>query len=390
MLLAGVIPRGLPGGVRASFRGTSRRLLHPPDVGAEAQEVVDPDLEQRTAVGMVIRSEQFPDKLFAPPKRIDLLADGINPIYDKEMRSELFGQGTLMLRLVIQLSMFLALPLMAVCLYMLPHWRRLVRRYVILFNLLVGPVFSAGSVTSERERQTLDLLLTTILSPWQILCGKLLSGLRISGVLTSFLVWPLLLAWLLPPWTYWAEGRRILGYLAIILVTSLTTTMPGDVLLGALSQDLGQHDDHVSGADVVVCPAAGGPIVRAALLSGHGVGDRRFRDCLHQPFCHGLQPAAFRWSHGRAPRQRAGHLADVPEIRGLLRAARPAADRDHDPHVRVPLARDGVMRETVGGRRGGMPSRRSVGSACPFRRDHAGPRLRRVTGWSIASARFLS
>ena len=102
------------------FRATSRRLLHPPDVGAEAKEVVDPDLEQRKAVGMVIRSDQFPDRLFAPPKRDRPMADRVNPVYDKEMRSELFGQGTLMLRLVIQLSMFLALPLMAVCLYMLP------------------------------------------------------------------------------------------------------------------------------------------------------------------------------------------------------------------------------------------------------------------------------
>ena len=47
---------------------TSRRLLHPPDVGAEAKDVVDPDMEQKMAVGMVIRSDQFPDKLFAPPE----------------------------------------------------------------------------------------------------------------------------------------------------------------------------------------------------------------------------------------------------------------------------------------------------------------------------------
>ena len=51
----------------ALFRATSRRLLHPPDVRAEAKDVLDPDIEQRRAVGMVIRSEQFPDRLFAPP-----------------------------------------------------------------------------------------------------------------------------------------------------------------------------------------------------------------------------------------------------------------------------------------------------------------------------------
>jgi ABC-type transport system involved in multi-copper enzyme maturation permease subunit len=206
------------------FRAASRRLLHPPDLGAEARDVVDAEQEQRSAVGMVIRSEQFPDRLFAPAKRTDLMEDHLNPVYDKEMRSELFGQGTLMLRLVIQLSMFLALPLMAVCLYMWPTGAAWYTSYVVLFNMLVGPVFSAGTVTSERERQTLDLLLCTILSPWQILWGKLISGLRVSCVLTSFLVWPILLAWLLPPWTFWHDSVTVIGYLAIIVLTSLTTT----------------------------------------------------------------------------------------------------------------------------------------------------------------------
>jgi ABC-type transport system involved in multi-copper enzyme maturation permease subunit len=209
----------------ALFTITTRRLLHPPDVGAEAQEVVDPEEEQKTAVGMVIRSDQFPDKLFAPSKRNDLMADGANPVYDKEMRSELFGQGTLMLRLVIQLSMFLALPLMAVCLYIMPQLAPWYTSYVLAFNMLVGPVFAAGSITNERERQTLELLLCTTLSPWQILRGKLLSSLRISSVLTSFLIWPLLLAWLLPPWTYWHETITMVGYVAIIALTSLTTTV---------------------------------------------------------------------------------------------------------------------------------------------------------------------
>jgi ABC-type transport system involved in multi-copper enzyme maturation permease subunit len=201
-----------------------RRLMHPPDVGAEAQEVVDLEEEQREAIGMVIRSDQFPDSLFAPPKRGDFMSDTINPIYDKEMRSELFGHGTLMLRLVIQLSMLLALFVMAVCLYIKPAWAPWYTSYVLLFNMLVGPVFAAGSITNERERQTLEILLTTTLSPWQILAGKIYSSLRISVVLTSFLVWPLLLAWLLPPWTFWLDTLTMVLYLVIILVTCLTTT----------------------------------------------------------------------------------------------------------------------------------------------------------------------
>jgi ABC-type transport system involved in multi-copper enzyme maturation permease subunit len=152
------------------------------------------------------------------------MADKMNPILDKEMRSELFGQGTLMLRLVIQLSMFLALPLMAYCCFIRPTWIPAYTGYVVLFNILVGPVFSAGSITSERERQTLELLLTTTLSPWQILWGKMYSSLRVSYVLTAFVGWPLLLAWVLPPWTYLRETPSMIGYLAIVLMSGLTTT----------------------------------------------------------------------------------------------------------------------------------------------------------------------
>jgi ABC-type transport system involved in multi-copper enzyme maturation permease subunit len=89
---------------------------------------------------------------------------------------------------------------------------------VLLFNILVGPVFSAGSVTSERERQTLDLLLVTLVTPWQMLWGKLLSGLRVSSVLTSFLLWPVLLACIMPL-PFWYNLPTMLGYLIIVALT---------------------------------------------------------------------------------------------------------------------------------------------------------------------------
>lgn len=224
LVLAGLFPAGCAVVCAALMAAISRRLLHPPDLGAEAQEAVDLEQEQREATGMVIHQDQWPDRMFAPAKRTDLLPDGTNPVYDKEMRSELFGHGTLMLRIVIQSSMGMALVVMAACLFIYPERAAWYTGYVLLFNMLVGPVFSAGSVTSERERATLELLLTTTLSPLQILAGKLVSSLRVSCVLTSFLVWPILLAWVMPPWTYWQDTMTLVGYVAIILVTSLTTT----------------------------------------------------------------------------------------------------------------------------------------------------------------------
>ena len=154
----------------------SRRMLYPPDFGSEGKEVINVEEENKNAIGVVIVRDQFPDRLLAPPSRNTLMPDGMNPVYEKEMRSEIFGQGTLMLRLAIQISMILALPLMAYFLFISPHLIPWYVSYVVLFNLLIGPVFSAGSVTSERERQTLDLLLTTSITPWQILWGKTAFG----------------------------------------------------------------------------------------------------------------------------------------------------------------------------------------------------------------------
>ncbi|MCH8839360.1 MAG: ABC transporter permease subunit [Planctomycetes bacterium] len=203
---------------------TCRRLMKPPELGSEGKQVIDLETEAEEAVGLYIKRAEFPDRLFAPPKRTTFLEENANPIYDKEVRSEIFSQGTLMLRLVIQISMVIALPMMAVCLYMEQHLAPWYISYVLLFNMLVGPVFSAGSVTSERERQTLDLLLTTLITPWQMLWGKLLSGLRVSSVLTSFLMWPVILACVMPL-DYWHNLPTMGGYFLVFACTCLTTAM---------------------------------------------------------------------------------------------------------------------------------------------------------------------
>jgi ABC-type transport system involved in multi-copper enzyme maturation permease subunit len=206
------------------WQSTCQRLLYPPDLGSEGKEVIDLETEARDAVGLYIKRDEFPDKLFAPPKRTTFMEEGINPIYDKEMRSEIFSQGTLMLRLVIQISMFLALFVMAACLYIAPAYAAWYISYVILFNMLVGPVFSAGSVTSERERQTLDLLLVTLVTPWQMLWGKLFSGLRVSSVLTAFLLWPVLLACMMPL-PFWHHLPTMGGYVLIVGLTCVITAV---------------------------------------------------------------------------------------------------------------------------------------------------------------------
>ena len=200
---------------------TARRLLYPPDVGSEGKDVIDLDEESKNAVGMIIQRDQFPDRLFAPPRRTSLMKDESNPVYDKEIHAELFSQGTLMLRLVIQISMLLAIPLMAAFLFIMPRHCPWYISYVLVFNILVAPVFSAGALTSERERQTLELLLTTVLQPWQIMWGKLLAGFRVSYVLTMFLMWPVILASVLSFYIYASNWLSVITFFAIVFVAAV-------------------------------------------------------------------------------------------------------------------------------------------------------------------------
>ena len=163
------------------------------------------------------------------------MRDDANPVYDKEIHAELFSQGTLMLRLVIQISMLLAIPLMAFFLFIWPEYSPWYISYVLVFNILVAPVFSSGSLTSERERQTLELLLTTQLKPWQIIWGKLLAGFRVSYVLTMFLMWPMVLAFVLGFTVYGSNWMAVIAFFAIVFVAAVFNSVSA-MLCSALSK----------------------------------------------------------------------------------------------------------------------------------------------------------
>ena len=161
----------------------ARRLLYPADLGSGGKEVVDLENEAREAVGLYIKRDEFPDRLFAPPKRTTFIEDDANPIYDKENAQRDLRPGHADAAFGdLRSPCSWRLPIMAACLYMFADKAPWYIAYVLLFNMLVGPVFSAGSVCNERERQTLDLLLTTLITPWQMLWGKLLRrAARVGG-----------------------------------------------------------------------------------------------------------------------------------------------------------------------------------------------------------------
>lgn len=61
--------------------------------------------------------------------------------------------------------------------------RSIIELYVVIAIMEMGmiafiiPAITAGSIAGEREKQTLEILLTTRLTPWQIITGKLVSSI---------------------------------------------------------------------------------------------------------------------------------------------------------------------------------------------------------------------
>lgn len=222
----------------ALFHWISQRMLYPPDIGSEGKEVVDQDVEKHEVVGLYIDREAWPDRWFAPPKRLTLMEDDVNPVYDKEMRSEILSQGTLMMRVLIQVGFVLSVLLLPT-LYFATQYAFLFPAYIVVFNLLLAPVFSAGAITSERERQTLDLLLTTTLSPWTIILGKMLAGFRVSTVLTLLMAWPLVLGIGLNFSQYVQVLPSVAGFVILILLTCVST-----VVVGTFASSLCRKSSH--------------------------------------------------------------------------------------------------------------------------------------------------
>ena len=48
---------------------------------------------------------------------------------------------------------------------------------------VITPSLTAGSIAGEKERQSYDLLITTMLSPWEIILGKMVSALAFAMML---------------------------------------------------------------------------------------------------------------------------------------------------------------------------------------------------------------
>jgi ABC-type transport system involved in multi-copper enzyme maturation permease subunit len=168
-----------------------RRLRKPFDQAPVSAD--EENLEEQ--IGLVIDRRRFPDSLLSPRGSGQPLDESGNPAYEKELRFELFGQGTLLIRFLLQASLVAALPFFIAALATNGLW--LYGYYILVFTILIAPALTAGVFTQERERGTLDLLTTTALGADRIIRGKLLSSLRSIGMLIMFLLPFMLMIWAL-------------------------------------------------------------------------------------------------------------------------------------------------------------------------------------------------
>ncbi len=133
------------------------------------------------------RRLSFPFYLIDPQRRRDCIPDWLNPMFAKELRSRAFGGGQWIFRVAAScfgLSMLMMIGAVGNLVGPTPN---LIRAVALVFQLglivLIVPSLTAGAITQERERGSLELLRMSRLGPLSFLVGKLGVALLFVGFL---------------------------------------------------------------------------------------------------------------------------------------------------------------------------------------------------------------
>ncbi|MCB0036699.1 MAG: hypothetical protein KDE51_21855 [Anaerolineales bacterium] len=158
-----------------------------------------------------------------------------NPVTTKELRSRMRGRRAFIVLTVYLLLMGAFVSLIYLGFYVnsgtdVSSTRQagqtifitmlVVQGFLVVF---IGPSFTAGAISGEKERQTYDLLRTTLLSPQAFVMGKLLSAMSYVFLLLFAAVPLISLAFMLGGV---ATSEVILSQL-VLLVSGVTFAMMG-------------------------------------------------------------------------------------------------------------------------------------------------------------------
>ncbi len=132
---------------------------------------------------------------FIPMRREKREKMRLNPILKRELRVQGRGYGLLGLFCAVNILLFLCgiLGSLAVVSRMRRDFEAdygamlyiyaLLKLIMFLMILIISPSLTAGSISGERSLKTLDLLLTTRMTPFSIILGKLASAFCMTGIL---------------------------------------------------------------------------------------------------------------------------------------------------------------------------------------------------------------
>ena len=141
------------------------------------------------------RKLRFPFYLIDPMRRKGNIPDWLNPMFAKELRSQAFGGGVWIFRSAYAcfgLSMLLMVGAVGNLVGPTPN---LIRSVALVFQLglivLIVPSLTAGAITQERERGSMELLRLSRLGAFSFLVGKV----AVAMLFVAFLILGALPGW---------------------------------------------------------------------------------------------------------------------------------------------------------------------------------------------------
>jgi ABC-type transport system involved in multi-copper enzyme maturation permease subunit len=184
------------------------------------------------------RRRRFPYYLIDPAQPRKPIRDGRNPVLVKELRSGFAGRATAWARVFYGSFFVLSVILLFILLrdaYSSAYWRGYAQgvfEAIIIETVLivcVVPAILAPVFSKEDQQGNTDMLRMTLLTPWQIVWGKLLSGIvAVSSVVLGAMSSTVLV------FVTWLQEPKVLGVLFTGFVT-LTVCVLLSLSLGVLA-----------------------------------------------------------------------------------------------------------------------------------------------------------
>jgi ABC-type transport system involved in multi-copper enzyme maturation permease subunit len=212
--------------LRKPFHGHARRR----------EQLID------TRSEIIRRKLRFPFYLIDPQRRRRHIGNWINPVFARELRSRMLGQGTNFIRAFYALLIFS----FAVTIYsvfrteaeIVDSVRVVVVASQVILIALLAPPLASPAVSRERELNTLDLLRLTHIGPWRLVAGKWYFALLVSLCI---------LVAALPMWVALFELQRIPPHLLARAICVILASLVCGTVVGLFASSLVQRTGAATG-----------------------------------------------------------------------------------------------------------------------------------------------